>query len=155
VNEETPSPPFMIAFLQGENLTWIICHGNKETTRKQDCYCWYLSCSLFLTPMNNTFALHVATYSCLVRLSARRGILSGVVWGNPDLGAVWITSMALMENPRPLWAFCQPIDAAANFYRIQWHCVAISVRPAFCWVRTLHFMIQGIFVSINNADKFT
>jgi hypothetical protein len=24
------------AFLQGENLTWIICHGNKETTWKQD-----------------------------------------------------------------------------------------------------------------------
>jgi hypothetical protein len=93
--------------------------------------------------MNNAFALLVATYCC-----ARQWSLTGVLWGNPDLVAVWIAFMALMENPRLLWAFCQPIDAVPNFYRMQWNCVAISVRSP-------HFMIQGIFVSINNADKFT
>jgi hypothetical protein len=115
----------------------------KQHKSKILCYCWYLSCFLFLSLTINAFALYVATSSCLVRLSAQQGSLSGIVCGSLDLVALWITSTALMENPRPLWAFCQPIDAAANFYRMQWNWVVhfsathvlLNLNPSLSWFR--------------------
>jgi hypothetical protein len=68
-----------------------------------------------------------------------------VVW-NPDREANRMTSERLMENPRTLSAFCQPIETAANCYRTQ-DCVAISVWPSSCPSWSPHHKSHGALVS--------